>query len=100
MTAKKTEKKQSFEQALARLEAVVKEMEAGSLSLEKMTAHFEEGQTLVKFCAAKLDEVEKKIEVLVKKDGNVNAEPFDPDEDTESAAAAAADAASAATELF
>lgn len=66
-----------FEEALARLETVVKEMESGELSLEKMMAHFEEGSKLVKFCGKQLDEVERKIEVLVKRDGEIVAEPFE-----------------------
>ena len=75
--ADKTEKAQSFEKALARLEEIAAEMESGDLGLEKMVAAFEEGQKLVKLCSSKLNEVEKKIEVLVKKsDGAVEAEPF------------------------
>ncbi|MDD4869789.1 MAG: exodeoxyribonuclease VII small subunit [Kiritimatiellae bacterium] len=80
MTTKKTDKieeKISFEKALERLEAIVNEMESGSLSLDKMIARFEEGQSLLKFCTQKLNEVEKKIEVLVKKGDKISAEPFD-----------------------
>ena len=75
--AEKTEKVQSFEKALARLEEIAAEMESGELGLEKMVAAFEEGQKLVKLCSSRLNEVEKKIELLVKKaDGSVEAEPF------------------------
>ncbi|MBN1670133.1 MAG: exodeoxyribonuclease VII small subunit [Kiritimatiellae bacterium] len=81
MTKQTREKELSFEQALERLEAIVEEMEGGSLSLEKMTAHFEEGQTLVKFCSKKLNEVERKIEILVKKGDGVEAEPFEEQAD-------------------
>lgn len=43
-----------------------------------MVAAFEEGQKLVKLCSSKLNEVEKKIEMLVKKaDGSIEAEPFE-----------------------
>jgi len=77
MVADKTEKGQSFEKALTRLEEIAAEMESGELGLEKMVAAFEEGQKLVKLCSSKLNEVEKKIEMLVKKsDGSVEAEPF------------------------
>ncbi len=76
MTAKKTESP-NFEKALERLEAIVGEMEAGSLELDKMMTRFEEGMGLVKFCTAKLNEVEKKIEILVKKSDRTVAEPFD-----------------------
>lgn len=75
--AEKAEKVQSFEKALARLEEIAAEMENGELGLEKMVAAFEEGQKLVKLCSSKLNEVEKKIEMLVKKsDGTTGVEPF------------------------
>ena len=75
--AEKAEKAQSFEKALARLEEIAAEMESGELGLEKMVAAFEEGQKLVKLCSSKLNEVEKKIEMLVKNsDGSVGTEPF------------------------
>ena len=75
--ADKAEKAQSFEKALVRLEEIAAEMESGELGLEKMVAAFEEGQKLVKLCSSKLNEVEKKIEQLVKKsDGSVGTEPF------------------------
>ncbi|NKB22821.1 MAG: exodeoxyribonuclease VII small subunit [Kiritimatiellae bacterium] len=81
MTQEKNEtKKQNFEASLQRLETIVKEMETGSLDLEKMMAHFEEGMQLVKTCSAKLNEVEKKIEVLVKKKDEITTEPFDEEE--------------------
>lgn len=81
MTADKKEKAQSFEKALERLEEIAAAMESGDLGLEKMVQEFEEGQKLVKLCSSKLNEVEKKIELLVKQaDGSVTAEPF-PDED-------------------
>ena len=77
MAVDKTEKAQSFEKALARLEEIAAEMESGELGLEKMVAAFEEGQKLVKLCSSKLNEVEKKIEMLVKNsDGSVGTEPF------------------------
>jgi exodeoxyribonuclease VII small subunit len=67
----------TFEQSLARREETAAEMESGELGLEKMVAAFEEGQKLVKLCSSKLNEVEKKIEQLVKNaDGSVGTEPF------------------------
>lgn len=67
----------SFENAMERLETLVDEMESGELSLDTMIAHFEEGSGLVELCAKKLEEVEQKIETLVKKDGKMSTEPFD-----------------------
>ena len=74
-------KEPSFEQALTRLESIVEKMEGGSLSLEDMMKYFEEGSKLSKLCAAKLNEVEKKIEQLVKKDGQLTTEPFGVEDD-------------------
>lgn len=67
----------AFEDSLARLEVIVREMESGQLSLDQMLAHFEEGMTLVKTCGNKLNEVEKKIEKLIRKDDDVETEPFE-----------------------
>lgn len=78
MAEKKSDKSQNFEKALDRLETIVGEMESGTLSLEKMMACFEEGTELVKFCSQKLNEVEKKIEILAKKGEEIVAEPFEP----------------------
>ena len=86
MTIKKTDKRAdggepeaglSFEKALERLEKIVSEMESGSMSLEDMIARFEEGQGLIKFCSKKLNEVERKIEILVKKGDEIVTEPFE-----------------------
>ena len=81
MAEKKNDKAQNFEKALERLETIVGEMEGGALSLEKMMACFEEGTELVKFCSQKLNEVEKKIEILAKKGEDIVAEPFEPSDD-------------------
>ena len=76
--AKKEETPTGFEAALKRLETIVEEMESGETDLDTMIASFEEGQRLVKFCTAKLNEVEKKIEKIVKDgSGGVTAEPLE-----------------------
>lgn len=81
-----------FEKALSRLEAIVQEMESGRLSLEEMLTRFEEGQTLVKVCSEKLDQVERRIETLVKVGGTLTAKPFDEvTEDTDDEDAPSAD---------
>ena len=73
-----TEKKSvDFEKSLARLEEVVEQMESGDLSLEEMIRHFEEGSKLADLCTKKLNEVEQKIEKLVKKDGELKEVPFE-----------------------
>jgi exodeoxyribonuclease VII small subunit len=68
----------SFEQALQRLEKIVGDMESAELPLEDVLKKYEEGTRLVRFCSQKLDEAEKKIELLTKRaDGKVALKPFD-----------------------
>ena len=87
-TAKNSDKQPGFEKSLERLETIVREMESGELSLEKMMKHFEEGMSLVGICSAKLNEVERKIELLVKQGGQTTLAPFEtPEEPAEDAAA-------------
>ena len=62
----KTNEDLKFEAALARLEAIVAEMESGELPLEESMKRFEEGMTLTRLCAAKLGETERKIEMLIR----------------------------------
>jgi len=76
--AKKDEVPMGFEAALTRLETIVEQMESGETDLDTMIASFEEGQRLVKFCTAKLNEVEKRIEKIVKDGaGGVAVEPLE-----------------------
>lgn len=68
----------SFEKAVERLEAIIEAMEGGGEGLDAMVASFEEGQKLVKFCSAKLAEIERKVEILTKgANGKAKVEPFD-----------------------
>ncbi len=64
--AKKDQDKKKFEQALEDLEKVVERLESGELSLEDSLAAFEQGVKMVRYCNQKLNEVERKIELLVK----------------------------------
>ena len=70
-------KNADFEKSLERLEELVEQMEGGALSLEAMIKHFEEGSSLVDLCTQKLNEVEQKIEKLVKKNGELQEVPFE-----------------------
>lgn len=79
--AEKKQTKQGFEDSMAQLEKIVAEMEEGGLSLEEMIDRFEKGRNLVKICTKTLNEVERKIELLVKKGEDVVAEPFEPGAD-------------------
>jgi exodeoxyribonuclease VII small subunit len=53
-----------FEGAIAELEAIVKKLEEGDLPLEKSLELYERGVQLSRFCHARLEDAEKRIEVL------------------------------------
>jgi len=75
-------KKASFEESLAELETIMSELETGELPLDKMMARYEKGVAALHLCRKVLDDAEKKIELLVKtKDGELQTEPFQPDEE-------------------
>jgi exodeoxyribonuclease VII small subunit len=70
------EKPESFENALEQLEKIVKELENGDLPLEKSLDLFEKGMELSEQCRKQLSAAETRVEVLLKKEGKVQAEPF------------------------
>jgi exodeoxyribonuclease VII small subunit len=53
-----------FEAAIAELESIVKKLEEGDLALEQSLALYERGIQLSRFCHARLEEAERRIEVL------------------------------------
>ena len=67
---------ESFEACLEELEKVVKELEAGDLSLERSIELFERGVVLSETCRKQLEEAETRVETLIRKDGKMTAEPF------------------------
>jgi exodeoxyribonuclease VII small subunit len=82
MAKSKKGETQSFEDALKRLEEVLESLEHGELTLEESLAAFEEGVGLVRRCQQKLDEVEKKVEILLKDDaGKFFTRPFAPEDE-------------------
>ncbi|HET7786074.1 MAG TPA: exodeoxyribonuclease VII small subunit [Myxococcales bacterium] len=64
---------EKYEDLLQRLSRVVERLEGGGLSLEESIAAFEEGIRLARASAAKLEEAERKVEVLLEGD---RAAPF------------------------
>lgn len=75
--------KKTFESALSRLEQITEELERGDLSLEDSLKKFDEGIHLTEFCNAKLTEARARVEILLEKNGKLEAEPFeeaDPDD--------------------
>ena len=66
----------TFEKALERLEEIVKRMEEGDMTLDDSLKAFEEGISLSRFCAKKLDDAERKVEMLMKSNGKQEVIPF------------------------
>ncbi len=76
---KKGTRQPGFEEALARLEKIVKSLEDGDLPLEESLRLFEEGVSLTRLCAARLEEAQKRIDVLTRTDqGDPQLIPFEP----------------------
>ena len=76
-------KPKDFETALQRLEEIVRKLDSGDLPLASLLEVYEEGVTLSRFCQTKLEEAERKVEILNKKaDGTLERSPFnEPDPD-------------------
>ena len=71
----------SYEEAVSRLEGIVRRLEAGDLGLEDSLKLFGEGVELSRHCTRMLDEAEKRIDRLVQSpDGKVSLEPMEPKE--------------------
>jgi exodeoxyribonuclease VII small subunit len=77
----KSEKAEPFEKNLARLDAIVRQLEDTDLPLEKALVLYEEGMKLSEFCNKQLEEAEGRVEILTKKiGGKMVAEPFNAEE--------------------
>ncbi len=70
-----------FEHALKELEALVTRMEKGDISLEDSLKHFERGIELTRACQTALKEAEQKVQILLEKDGALEAQPFERQEE-------------------
>jgi exodeoxyribonuclease VII small subunit len=69
-------KVKDFESALKSLEDIVVQLESGDLTLDRALELFEEGVRVSRFCSSKLEEAERKVEVLIKTSDGVKEEPF------------------------
>ena len=73
-----------FESALRSLEEIVAQLEGGELTLDRALELFEEGIGISRYCSAKLEEAERKVESLVQSaDGTLKETPFAPEEKRE-----------------
>jgi len=70
-----------FEECLERLEKIVLELEKGEVPLERSLTLFEEGMQLSATCRKQLEEAEGKVEILLKQNGKLQTEPFEPPAD-------------------
>jgi len=70
---------ESFEASLDELEKVVKQLEAGDLSLDLSLDLFERGVSLSDACRKQLEQAETRVEMLIRKEGKLTAEPFRPE---------------------
>jgi exodeoxyribonuclease VII small subunit len=71
----------SFEEAIEKLESIVAMLEGGDVPLEKAIELYQEGMRLSQLCGQKLEQVERKIEMLVEGDNGVTKKPFQAAED-------------------
>jgi len=78
MPEKKAEAKPpSFEDGLQQLETIVKEMEGGELPLERALDLFERGMKLSEACRKQLEEAETRVEILTRRAGEMQPQPFE-----------------------
>lgn len=73
--------KKSFEENIEDLEKIVSELENGDLNLDDSVSKFEEGIKISKECNKILEDAEKKITVLLNKDGEIKEENFTTEEE-------------------
>lgn len=67
----------NFEESMKKLETIVVELENGNLNLDESVKKFEEGMKIAKQCNNMLEEAEKKITILLEKDGELKEENFE-----------------------
>ena len=70
--------KKTFENALDKLESIVQELESGSLDLDKMLKLFEKGMKLTRLCHDQLQEVEDRINTIIKDGDQIIEKPGMP----------------------
>ncbi|GAE87659.1 exodeoxyribonuclease VII small subunit [Acetivibrio straminisolvens] len=69
--------KKSFEESLKELEEIVRQLEKGELSLDESIEMFQKGMVLSKDLSKMLDDMEKKVSILIEdEDGNIREENF------------------------
>ena len=70
------EKDLTFEEAIQNLENIVNELETGKLTLDESVKKFEEGMKISKDCSKLLEDAEKRITIILEKNGELKEEDF------------------------
>ena len=73
--------KENFEQSMESLENIVTELEDGKLNLDESLKKFEEGMKIAKKCNNMLENAEKKISILLEKNGELEESEFDTNQE-------------------
>ncbi len=68
-----------FEQAIAELEAIVKDMESERMPLDQLVERYERGNRLLKTCQTRIQEAEQRIEMIATGKNQKTLQPFDAD---------------------
>jgi exodeoxyribonuclease VII small subunit len=71
------EKDQSFEEEMKKLQKIVEELSSGKLTLGESLKKYEEGVRIAQACSAQLNDAQRKVELLMKKEGQFTLEKFD-----------------------
>lgn len=73
-----SEEQLSFEQAMEKLEQIVARLENGDVPLETAIELFQEGMQLSRLCGGKLEQIERKVELLIESEQGLERTPFNP----------------------
>ena len=73
--------KQSFEDDLKRLQKIVEELSGGKLTLGESLKKYEEGIKLAQSCSSVLEDAQRKVESLMKKEGKFTLDKFEEEEE-------------------
>lgn len=74
------DKEKNFEESMQELEKIVQELENNNLNLDESVKKFEEGMIISKKCNEMLENAEKKITILLEKEGKISEEEFNVNE--------------------
>jgi len=72
--------KEKFEDALRRLEDIVRKMEEGDMTLDDSMKAFEEGIKLIRLCSSRLEETQRRVETLIGQEGSLLVKNFQEEE--------------------